>query len=186
MTAVMPTTGTKTAWAIDAAHTDVQFAVRHMMMSTVRGHFPVLSGTIWLNENNFADAEVEVELDAAGVTTRDQGRDAHLRSADFLDAENYPKISFKSTKITQTGSDTLKVAGELSIKDVTLPVVLDTTFNGRTKTPFGTEIVSFSAETTINRKDWGLTYNIAIETGGFVVGDKLKISIETEAVLQEG
>jgi polyisoprenoid-binding protein YceI len=185
MSAVLPITGTKAAWAIDAAHTDVQFAVRHMMMSTVKGHFPALSGTIWLNEANLADSSVEVEIDAASVTTRDANRDAHLRSADFLDAEHYPKITFKSTRITQTGSDEFKVAGDLTIKDVTRPVVLDTTFNGRSKTPFGTEIVSFSAETTINRKDWGLTYNIAIETGGFVVGDKLKISIESEAVLQQ-
>lgn len=185
MSAVSPAIATKTAWAIDAAHTDVQFSVRHMMMSTVRGHFPALSGTIWLNEANLADSSVEVEIDAASVNTRDENRDAHLRSPDFLDAEPFPKITFKSTKITQTGADEFKVAGDLTIKGVTLPVVLDTTFNGRGKTPFGSEIVSFSAETTINRKDFGLNWNVAIETGGFVVGDKLKIAIELEAVLQE-
>jgi polyisoprenoid-binding protein YceI len=186
MSAVLPTTGTKTAWAIDVAHSDVQFAVRHMMMSSVKGHFPGLTGTIWLNDATLADSEVEVEIEAASVTTRDENRDAHLRSADFLDVENFPNFTFKSTKVTHHGADQLAIAGDLTIKGVTLPVVLDATVNGRGKTPYGTEIVSFSAETTINRKDFGLTYNMALETGGFVVGDKLKIAVEVEAVLQEG
>jgi polyisoprenoid-binding protein YceI len=186
MSAVLPTTGTKTVWAIDTSHADVQFSARHMMMSSVKGNFTGLRGTIWLDESNLTDSSAEIEIETNSLTSRDPNRDTHLKSADFFDVENYPKITFKSTTITQTGSDEFKVAGDLTVKDVTRPVLLDTTFYGRAKTPFGTEIVSFSAETTINRKDFGLTWNVALETGGWLVGDKVKINIEFEAVMQDG
>lgn len=186
MSTAVTATGTKTVWAIDPAHTDVQFAVRHMMLSSTKGHFPGVSGTIVLDENDLTNSSVEVEIDAATIDTRDANRDTHLKSADFLDAEKFPKLTYKSTSITQIDEETYEVNGDLTIKDITRPVVLTTNFNGRGKSPWGIEVLSFSAETTINRKDWGLTWNVALETGGWVVGDKLKISIEVEANLQQG
>jgi polyisoprenoid-binding protein YceI len=186
MSTVLPTTGTKTTWAIDGSHTDVQFSVRHMMMSNTKGHFTGVTGAIVLDDTNISNSSVEVTIDAASITTRDENRDTHLRSPDFLNAEKYPNITFKSTNVTPKGSDDLKIEGDLTIADVTRPVVLDATFNGRGKSPWGHEVLSYSAETSINRKDFGLTWNVALETGGFVVGDKLKINIELEATLQEG
>jgi polyisoprenoid-binding protein YceI len=185
MTAVMPTTGSKTVWAIDPAHTDVEFAVRHMMLSNVKGHFSGLSGAIQFDENDLTNSSVEVEIDASTVNTREPNRDAHLKSADFFEVEKYPTITFKSTGIKKVNDKTYEVTGDLTIRDVTRPVVLETAYNGRNTSPWGTQVLSVSAETVINRKDYGLTYNVALETGGFVVGDKIKISIEVEAILQQ-
>ena len=185
MTAVAPTTGTKTVWAIDPAHTDVEFSVRHMMLSNTKGHFAGVSGTILVDENDLTDSSVEVEIDASSVDTREPNRDAHLKSADFFEVEKYPTIKFKSTEIKKVDDETYNVTGDLTIRDVTRPVVLETTYNGRITSPWGTQVMSVSAETNINRKDYGLTYNVALETGGFVVGDRIKISIEVEAILQQ-
>jgi polyisoprenoid-binding protein YceI len=185
MTTATQATGTKTAWAIDPAHTDVEFSVRHMMLSNTKGHFSGISGTILMDEQDLTNSSVEVSIDTSTVDTREPNRDAHLKSADFFEAEKYPAMTFKSTNIKKVHDETYEVTGDLTIKDVTRPVVLETTYNGRNTSPWGTQVVSVSAETSINRKDYGLTYNVALETGGFMVGDKIKISIELEAILQQ-
>jgi polyisoprenoid-binding protein YceI len=178
-----PATGV-TVWQIDPAHSTVEFAVKHMMVTTVKGQFTGISGTITLDEADLARSSVAVEIDAASVTTRDPQRDGHLRSADFFDVANYPKLTFTSTRVEPLGPDRLRVTGDLTIRGVTRPVVLDVTYHGRGVTPFGTTIVAFSAETTISRADFGLTWNVALEAGGVLVSDAVKISIEVEAVRQ--
>jgi polyisoprenoid-binding protein YceI len=178
-----PATGV-TIWQIDPAHSTVEFAVKHMMVTTVKGQFTGISGTITLDEADLARSSVAVEIDAASVTTRDPQRDGHLRSADFFDVANHPKITFTSTRVEALGPDRLRVTGDLTIRGVTRPVVLDVTYHGRGVTPFGTTIVAFSAETTISRADFGLTWNVALEAGGVLVSDAVKISIEVEAIRQ--
>lgn len=171
-------------WEIDPAHTLVEFSAKHMMVVTVRGRFSGVKGTIELNESDPAKSIVVAEIDATTIDTRTEQRDNHLRSADFLHVEQHPTITFRSTKVEPAGGDRYKVTGDLTIRGTTRPVTLDTTLNGRGKTPYGKEIIGFSAETTINRKDWGLNWNVALETGGFVVGDTIKIALEVEAVKQ--
>jgi len=177
-------TGIKTTWAIDPSHSLVEFSVRHMMVSTVKGRFETVAGTIETIDENIADAKVSVEIDAASISTGQAQRDAHLRSADFLDVEKFPHIRFDSTRVVDHGDGTFDLEGNLTIRDVTKPVVLHAEDNGRGKTPFGTYIAGFTAKTEINRRDFGATYNVALETGGFVVGETLKISLEIEAVKQ--
>jgi len=176
-------TGT-TTWAIDPVHSVVEFAVRHMMVSTVKGRFTDIRGTIRLDEDQLTQSSVEAEIVAASIDTRDPKRDAHLRSADFLDVEQYPNITFKSTRVEPKGKDRARIVGNLTIRGTTKEVTLDATLNGVGKTPFGTEVAGFSAETSLNRKDWGLNWNVALETGGVLVGDTVKITIEVEAVKQ--
>jgi polyisoprenoid-binding protein YceI len=172
------------AWHIDASHSEIQFAVRHMMISTVRGRFNQFSGTIEADEQNPTAAQVKVQIDAASIDTGDEKRDAHLRSPDFLDVEEYPHITFKSTKVERVDERDGKLYGELTIRDVTKPVVLDVEYAGMAKSPWGTVSAGFSAETRINRKDWGLNWNVALETGGWLVSDELRVSIEVELVKQ--
>jgi polyisoprenoid-binding protein YceI len=155
-----------------------------MMFTTVKGHFGAVTGTIHLDEQDISRSSVEAEIDAASLDTRTEQRDTHLRSQDFLHVEQHPTITFKSTRVERAGEDRFKVAGDLTIRGTTRSVVLDTTLNGRGKTPFGTTVASFEATTTINRKDFGLNWNVALEAGGFLVGDTIKIGIDTEAVLQ--
>jgi polyisoprenoid-binding protein YceI len=178
-------TGIRTIWDIDPAHTLVEFATKHMMVSTVKGRFPGVRGTITFDEENPVNSSVEVEIDAATIDTRNEQRDAHLRSADFLDIEHYPTIIFKSTRIERIGEERARVYGDLTIRGVTREVVLDTTFNGRGTTPFGQEVIGFSAETTINRHDFGLNWNVALEAGGWLVGDKVKVTLEVEAIRRQ-
>lgn len=170
------------AWNIDTSHSEILFAVRHMMISTVRGQFSKFSGTISIDETNPANSSVDVTIDVASVNTRDEKRDGHLTSPDFFDAATYPTITFKSTKIEVTGASTGKIHGDLTIKGVTRAVVLDTTFVGKAKSPWGTTSAGFNASTKINRTDFGLTWNVALETGGFLVGEDITITIELEAV----
>jgi polyisoprenoid-binding protein YceI len=173
-----------TTWAIDSAHTQAEFAVKHMMFTTVKGHFSDITGQIVLNENDWTKSSVSATIPVSTVTTNDAKRDAHLKSPDFFDSENNPNITFKSTKIEKGRGDDFKVSGNLSIRGVTLPVVLDATFNGQGQTPFGTTIASFSATTKINRKDYNISFNVPLEGGGVLVGDEIKISIEVEAIKQ--
>ena len=173
-----------TRWEIDPAHTLVEFSAKHMMVTTVRGRFAGVKGTIVLDEGDPSKSSVTAEIDASTLDTRTEQRDNHLRSADFLHVEQHPQITFKSTKIEHARGDHYKVTGDLTIRGTTRPVTLDTTLNGQGKTPFGTEVVGFSAETSINRKDWGLNWNVALEAGGFLVGDTIKITLEVEAVKQ--
>jgi polyisoprenoid-binding protein YceI len=181
-----PEVGTASDWTIDAAHSLVQFAVKHMMFTTVRGRFTRVEGTIHCpDESDPASASVEAAIDAASIDTGDEGRDAHLRSADFLDVEQYPKITFKSTRVERTGEDQLRIAGDLTIRGETREVTLETTYNGRGTNPWGVEVVGFTGQARINRKDWGLTWNAALESGGLLVGDTLDILIEIQAHKKE-
>ncbi len=169
------------SWQLDNAHTEIQFKVRHMMVSWVRGSFEKFSGTVNLDEANPENATVEVKIDASSITTRQADRDGHLRSPDFLDAENHPYVVFKSKRVQRTGSNTAKLVGDLTIREVTREVTLDVTYEGQAPSPFGPFVTAgFSAETKINRKDWGLGWNAAIETGGVLVGDDIHISVEAE------
>jgi polyisoprenoid-binding protein YceI len=155
-----------------------------MMISKVRGRFENFSGTIDFNESNPAASTVNVEIDAASINTREEQRDGHLRSPDFLDVANHPKLIFQSKRVEQTSSDSGKLIGELTIRGVTKEVALDVEYAGQAKSPWGMTSAGFSGSTTINRKDWGLEWNQALETGGFLVGDKIKIDIELELVKQ--
>jgi polyisoprenoid-binding protein YceI len=170
-------------FAIDKAHSETSFQVRHLMMK-VRGRFTDFDGTITVDESAPAQSSVQASIRAASVDTSQPDRDAHLRSADFFDVEKYPLLTFKSTAVRRTGAATYDVVGDLTIRGVTRSVVLPTTFLGKAKDPWGKERAGFEAELTINRKDFGLTWNAALETGGFLVGDEVKISITVEAVAQ--
>jgi polyisoprenoid-binding protein YceI len=174
---------TTTTWPIDTAHSNAAFAVRHMMVATARGKIAITSGTITVVDDSAPHlASVEATLDPNTIDTGDANRDGHLRSPDFFDVATYPAITFKSTKIEATGDDTFKVTGDLTIRDVAKEVVLDATLEGRVVDAWGKDRVGFSASTTINRKDFGLAWNMAIEAGGVVVAEKVKIELDIEAV----
>ena len=182
MTTTAPTTST---WTIDATHSEVGFAVKHMMISTVKGRIPALEGSLALNEVEPSNSTVAVDFDVASIDTRTAMRDDHLRSAEFFDVENFPKLTFRSRNVTATSLDdgaNFEVTGDLTIRDVTRPVTLDVTVNGRGRDPWGNDRIAFSASTTIDRRDFGLNYNAALETGGVLVGTDVKISIDLEAV----
>jgi polyisoprenoid-binding protein YceI len=155
-----------------------------MMISTVRGRFKKFSGTVDADEQNPTAARVQVQIDAASIDTGDDKRDAHLRSPDFLNVEKYPYITFKSTRVERLDATHGKLTGDLTIRDVTKPVVLDVEYSGMAKSPWGTISAGFSAHTRINRKDWGLNWNVALETGGWLVSDEISVDIEVELVKQ--
>ena len=169
-------------WQIDPAHSSIQFTVRHMMISKVRGNFEKFSGTIDFTEENPANSTVAVEIDAASINTREEQRDGHLKSPDFLNVAEFPTLTFKSTRVEPSSSDEGKLIGDLTIRDITKEVVLDVEYVGKAKSPWGTTSAGFSGSTTINRTDWGLTWNQTLETGGILVGDKIKIDIELELI----
>ena len=170
-----------TTWTIDPAHTTVEFSVKHLMISTVRGHFGAVTGTIVLDEQDPAASTVTAEIDVTSIDTRQEQRDAHLRSPDFFDVETYPSIRFQSTRIQRDG-DHYDVVGQLTIRDVTREVVLHTSDEGRGGDPWGGQRAAFSATTKIDRRDFGLEWNQALETGGVLVGNDIKISLEVQAV----
>lgn len=170
----------RSTWQLDPNHTLVQFVGKHMMITTVRGNFKTVRGTITLDEANPSNSAVDVEIEAASLTSGVDYRDNHLRSADFLEADKYPLITFKSTRVEPSDAEHAKVIGDLTIHGVSREVTLNTEFAGRGKDPMGREVVSFEATTSINRKDFGLTWNVALETGGFLVGDTVKIEISAE------
>ncbi len=171
-------------WNIDPAHSEVNFSVRHMMISNVRGRFEKFTGEVNFNEDNPLDSSVEVKIDAASINTREPNRDAHLRSPDFLDAEHYPFITFKSTRIETLDKDHGRIHGELTVRDLTRPVTLDVSYSGQAKSPWGTTSAGFTAHTVLFRKNWNLTWNKALETGGMLVGDELNVDIDLEIVKQ--
>lgn len=175
----------KSTWQIDPAHTGVEFAVKHMMISTVKGRFGSVSGTITLDEADLSGSSVEVEIEAASIDTRQEQRDEHLRSADFFDVENFPQLTFRSRRIEATGSGRLRIVGDLTIRDQTREVVLDATDEGRGKDPWGNEKAGFTAQTSIDRRDFGLTWNAALETGGVLVANEIKITLEVQAAKAE-
>jgi polyisoprenoid-binding protein YceI len=172
------------AWQIDSAHSQIQFSVKHMMISTARGTFDRFTGTVEADEQNPTAARVDVQIEAASINTRDEKRDGHLRSPDFFNADEYPYLTFKSTRVERLDERTGKLYGELIIRDVTRPVVLDIEYAGMAKSPWGTTSAGFSATTKINRKEFGLNWNVALETGGWLVGEQITISIELELVKQ--
>ena len=182
---VDPRTQELTTWSIDPSHTLVEFSAKHMMFTTVKGRFTGVQGTIRTIADNPARSEVDVQIDATSLATGDPNRDGHLLSPDFLDVERYPTINFRSTRVEPAGPGRLKVYGDLTIRDVTREVVLDAEVQGEGRTPFGTTVAGFSAQTQVNRKDWGLGWNVALETGGWLVGDTIKIALEVEAVKQQ-
>jgi polyisoprenoid-binding protein YceI len=167
-------------WKIDPAHSTVDFVGRHLMVSKVRGRFADLDGVIHVAENP-AESSVEVTIQTASVDSRDPQRDAHLRSAELFDVEQYPTITFRSTKVEGEGAE-WKVTGALTIKDVTKPVVLDVEYTGAVTDPWGGVRAGFEASTEINREDWGVNWNMALEAGGWLVSKKIRIELEVEAV----
>jgi polyisoprenoid-binding protein YceI len=172
-------------WQIDAAHTDVGFAVKHMMISTVKGRFADLEGTITIDDADPAASSVQVTINAASVDTRQEQRDAHLRSADFFDVEKYPTLTFRSRRVESTGRDRFRIVGDLTIRGVTREIVLEAADEGRGKDPWGNERAGFNAHAVIDRRDFGLTWNAALEAGGILVGNDIRISLEVEAVKAE-
>ena len=178
-------TAATTTWTIDAAHSAAEFSAKHMMITTVRGRIADVQGTLTLDETDLNRSSVEVELGAASIDTRSEQRDGHLRSGDFLDVEQFPTITFRSRRIEGAAAREgarFRVAGELTIRGVTREVELDATYEGRGRDPWGGERVSFSAETKIDRRDFGLTWNAALETGGVLVSNEIRIHIEVQAV----
>jgi polyisoprenoid-binding protein YceI len=178
-----PSTGAKTAWKLDPSHTLVEFSAKHMMITTVKGRITDVEGTIHTDERDPKNSSVEATLKATSIDTRTDQRDQHLRSADFLNVEKYPVIKFRSTRI-EGDKEHFKLTGDLTIRDTTRPITLDVHFEGRTKDPWGGERVGFSAKGKIDRRDFGLTWNQALETGGLLVGNDIKIELEVQAVKQ--
>jgi polyisoprenoid-binding protein YceI len=179
-------TGTST-WKLDPAHTLVGFSAKHMMFTTVRGKFNELIGTIQVDAERPDRSSVEVEIPTATIDTGVERRDDHLRSGDFLDVEHYPTISFRSRRVegaTHEAGKRFKVVGDLTIRGETRAVTLDATYEGEGKDPWGGTRAGFSASTTIDRRDFGLTWNQALETGGVLVGNEIRIEIEVQAVKQ--
>ena len=172
-------------WTIDPTHSIAEFGVRHMMVSIVKGRFGTLSGSIHYDGDDLTAASVEATIDVGSITTNESQRDNHLRSPDFFQAERFPTITFRSTSVEHVDEDSYRVHGDLTIRDVTKPVTLDTTYEGQITDPLGNRRVGFAAETTLNRKDFGLNYNALIEGGGYVVGDKVKVTLHVEAIRQE-
>jgi polyisoprenoid-binding protein YceI len=169
-------------WVIDPSHSEVGFSVRHLMVAKVRGTFERFEGTLAIAEDPLASS-VTASIELGSINTRDEGRDAHLRSPDFFETDTYPTMTFASTSVTPKGSDYV-VAGDLTLKGVTRSVELALEFNGVHPDPWGGTRAGFSAETEINRKDFGIDFQIPMDGGGVVVGDKIKVLLEVEAVLQ--
>lgn len=174
-----------TTWQIDPAHSAVEFAVKHMMFTTVRGRFRDVKGTIEVDEQNPAKSTVDVEIAAASIDTGVADRDGHLRSADFLDADKFPKLTFKSKRIEgapKKDGDAFQVIGDLTIRGLTKEVTLEAVYEGTGTDPWGGTRAGIRATTKIDRRDWGLTWNQALETGGILVANDLRIELEVQAV----
>jgi polyisoprenoid-binding protein YceI len=181
-TATVPQ-ATTTTWNLDQAHSVAEFKVKHMMISNVKGHFAKVSGTLTLDASNLANSKVESSVDVASVETRDAQRDAHLKSADFFDVEKFPTMAFKSTRVKSTGDEELAVEGDLTIHGVTRKATF--AVEGPTvpaKDPWGNTRIGVTATTKINRKDFGLTWNAALETGGILVGEEVTITLDAQFV----
>jgi polyisoprenoid-binding protein YceI len=169
------------AYTIDPTHTRLGFSARHAMVTTVRGSFTSFEGTATVDTANPANSKVELGIDVASIETGVADRDGHLKSADFFDVENFPKIGFSSTSVERDGTE-WSITGDLTIKDVTKPVTIVFEETGSAQDPFGNLRVGFEGGTTINRKDWGLTWNAALETGGVLVSEKVKLEFDVSAI----
>lgn len=167
-------------WTIDPAHSEIGFSVKHMMISKVKGSFESFEAVVEANEEDLNGALIDFKINVASINTNNEDRDNHLRSADFFDAETYPEIKFSANDITKKGND-YELTGDLTIKGVTRPVTFEVEYGGKGTNPWGQEVVAFSAEGKVNRRDFGLTWNQALETGGVLVGEDIKIMLELEA-----
>jgi len=170
------------SWTIDTHHTQIEFVARHMMITKVHGQFEKFTGEVNLDENNPSNTSVDIQIEMASVNTRDSKRDDHLRSADFFNAAEFPTMTFKSKQVKTADAEHAVLIGDLTIKNVTHEVKMDVDFAGKAKNPWGKMVYGFTGKTRINRKDWGLTWNMALETGGVLVGDEIEISVELEVV----
>lgn len=171
-------------WKFDPAHSGTEFVVRHMMVSKVRGTISGIDGWLEFDAANPTNSKIEAHVDVRTINTQQPDRDGHLRSADFFDAENYPTLTFKSTKIEATSDTEGKVYGDLTIRGVTRPVAFDVEYFGSIQSLFGDTRAGFSGNVTINREDFGLTWNKALETGGVLVGKEVSIHVELQAILE--
>ena len=184
-TAVPVTSQTTSTWNIDATHSLIESAAKHMMITTVKGRMADVRGAVTIDEASPANSAVDVEFSAASIDTRSEQRDQHLRSPDFLDVEQFPAVGFRSRRVEGARNepgDSFRLVGDLTIRGVTREVTLDATFEGRGRDPWGGDRVSFSADTKIDRRDFGLTWNAALEAGGVLVSNDIKIHIELQAV----
>jgi len=175
-----------TDWHIDAAHSNLEFAVKHMMLATVRGRFGQVEGTVRFRGDEPETAAVTVVVDVASIDTRSGQRDAHLRSADFFDEASFPQLAYVSRIIEATGEDRYRMVGDLTMRGVTREVVLDARFEGEGQDPWGGTRMAFHATGKLDRRDFGLTWNQALETGGILVGEEIRLSIDVELVLANG
>jgi polyisoprenoid-binding protein YceI len=181
ITAASPKVSTASTWNLDPVHSHAQFKVKHMMISNVKGEFTGVAGSLHLDEADLSRSHVEASVDAATINTRDAQRDAHLKSADFFDVEKFPTLSFQSTSVTKKGDGELAVAGDLTIHGVTRPVVFDVEGpSAPMQDPWGNLRLGLAAATRINRKDFGLTWNAALETGGILVGDDVTLTLDVQ------
>ena len=170
-------------WTFEPGHTAAEFCVRHMMVTFVRGHFKNVHGTMRFDPDRPGNSSVEVEIDAAELWTGEPERDAHLRSEHFLDVANYPKITFRSAKVERTAGSEYRVTGDLTIRGVTRQIVMEVLYVGRWRTPFADTRAGFTTKTSINRHDFGASWNAEMENGGVVIGSNVLITIDAEAIL---
>jgi polyisoprenoid-binding protein YceI len=173
---------TTSSWNLDTVHSGINFTVRHMVVSKVRGRFAKFSGSVALDEGDLTRSVVEATIDASSIDTGTAQRDDHLRSADFFDVEHFPQIRFRGTKIEKVAGENYRLTGELTIRDVTRPIALDVEYGGRGKDPWGNERVGFTAKGALDRRDFGLQWNQVLETGGFLLSDRIDIELEVQAV----
>ena len=171
-------------WVIDPAHSQATFSVRHLMITTVKGQFKIISGQLHIDEQNPANSWVEAQADVASIDTRDEKRDGHLRSGDFFESEKYPTITFKSTNVERVSGEEFKVTGDLTMHGVTKQVTFDGEYTGQIKDTWGNQRSGLSVKATINRKDWNLNWNVALESGGVMVSENVKIEIDLSAIYQ--
>jgi len=170
------------AWQIDPAHSQITFSVRHMMMTYVHGNFEKFSGSIEFDEKNLAKSEIDVTIDPASLNTHDERRDNHLRSPEFFDVAQFPTVAFKSKSVALSDHNKGLVTGDLTIKGITHEVVLETELLGILKNPFRGTTAGFNAHARLNRKDWGLNWNVALEAGGWLVGDDITLNLQVELI----
>lgn len=181
----MSNTKNQTNWKIDAAHSEILFKVKHLMITNVKGEFRTFDAEIWSDGEDFSNAQITATIDASSVFTNNKDRDNHLKGVDFFETEKHETLAFNSTDIKKIDDETFQVTGDMTIKGVTNPVKLNVEFGGTATDPFGNEKAGFSITGKLNRKDWGLTYNAALETGGVMVGEEVKLMIEAQFIKQK-
>jgi len=172
-------------YQLDPTHTRLGFVARHAMVTKVRGQFNQFSGVLTIDAEDPSKSTAEVSIDVASVTTGNADRDNHLRANDFFDVPNFPTWTFKSTSAEKVGEDTYRITGDLTIKDTTKPITIDFEHSGAAKDPWGNTRIGFEGRTTVNRKDWGIGWNVALEAGGVLVGEKVTLELDVSAVKEQ-